>query len=76
MDTKDLKWASSDEKISYYLSCRNGKVFITKPQSVEFVLMNYSIRNQQKRRLTKRAPDGAIAQKFGNAICKVWRNNV
>ena len=29
-----LKWASSDEKISYYLSCRNGK-FYTKPQSVE-----------------------------------------
>ena len=29
-----LKWAYSDEKISYYLSCTNGK-FYTKPQSVE-----------------------------------------
>ncbi len=29
-----LKWASSDEMISYYLSCRNDK-FYTKPQSAE-----------------------------------------
>ena len=29
-----LKWLSSDEKVSYYLSSRNDK-FIAKPQSVE-----------------------------------------
>ncbi len=29
-----LKWSSSDEMVSYYLSCRNDE-FNTKPQSVE-----------------------------------------